>query len=126
MYITKKIGLKLASLPYVKKAIEERTDLSSLKRTPDTRIIIGIFLVLFSYLIGWPAVGLLTIIAIYSGKPLIAVIGGPLIYGFSHVVFWVGMYLAGASYVGVFLRWAARTCVEKMIRGEKDKSASLP
>jgi len=46
---------------------------------------------------------------------LLIAIGGPLVYGFSHLVFLLGMYLAGYNYTKIFLRWATRVAVEKWI-----------
>jgi hypothetical protein len=53
--------------------------------------------------------------AVYFKKPLIIIIGGPLTYGLSHLVFILGMYLAGAKYTKIFLRWAARVTMEKFL-----------
>jgi hypothetical protein len=54
-------------------------------------------------------------LAVYLQKPLVAIIGGPLTYGLSHLVFLAGMYLAGAEYTRIFLRWATRMAVEKFM-----------
>ena len=78
-------------------------------------MILGIILIGFSYLIGWPAVALFGILSIYFGQPLILIIGGPVIYGISHLVFIAGLYLAGARYSYVFLRWATRKALEKVL-----------
>ena len=67
-----------------------------------------------SYIIGWPAVGLLALIAFHTGEPMILVIGGPLVYGLSHLVFIAGFYLAGSHYAPSFRRWATRKAIEKM------------
>ena len=47
---------------------------------------------------------------------LLLVIGGPVLYGLSHLVFILGMYLAGAKYTKIFLRWATRVAVERWLR----------
>ena len=61
----------------------------------------------FSYLIGWPAVAALSILAVWLNEPLIAVIGCPTTYGFSYVVFIVGAWLARAPhYLGLLTRYA--------------------
>lgn len=61
-----------------------------------------------SYVIGWPAVGLLALIAFHLGETLIVVIGGPIVYGLSHLVFLAGLFLAGEHYAPFFFRWATR------------------
>jgi hypothetical protein len=46
---------------------------------------------------------------------LIVGIGGPLTYLLSHLVFIAGMYFTGTQYTKIFLRWATRMFMEKMI-----------
>ena len=106
---------RMAKTDFVRKAIEERADLSAFRERPTARIIFGISAMGFSYIIGWPAVSLLGVISIYLNKPLIVIIGGPLTYGLSHLVFILGMYLAGAKYTRIFLRWAVRITIEKFL-----------
>jgi hypothetical protein len=42
-------------------------------------------------------------------------VGGPLIYGLSHVVFMAGMYFAGNRYAPIFLRCATRAVMRKLL-----------
>lgn len=105
---------RLLKIQFVSTAVSEQADLSAFKKKPSLLIIIGLLTIGFSYLIGWPAVAGLGIIAIKLNQPLIAIIGGPLTYGLSHLVFILGMYLAGAEYTVIFLRWLSRTGVEKL------------
>ena len=107
---------KFAKTRYVRSAIEDKADLSAFKEKPSMRVVIGISTIAFSYIIGWPAVGALGALSIYLEKPLVVAIGGPLIYGLSHLVFLLGMYLAGADYTRIFLRWATRVAVEKLMQ----------
>ncbi len=105
---------KFAETRYARSAIEDKADLSAFKKKPSARVVLGISTIAFSYIIGWPAVGALGMLSIYLEKPLIVAIGGPLTYGLSHLVFMLGMYLAGADYARIFLRWATRVTVEKL------------
>ena len=111
---------RIAKTDFVSKAIEEQADLSAFKERPTGRIIVGISAIGFSYIIGWPAISLLGVMSIYFNKPLIVIIGGPLTYGLSHLVFILGMYLAGAKYTKIFIRWAARVTMEKFLGGESE------
>ena len=111
--ITQKIIRKASATKFVQKAIGDEADLSPFKERPSPRAIAGIVAIGISYIIGWPAVGLLGVISIHLEKPMIAIIGGPLTYGLSHLVFILGMYLAGADYTRIFLRWATRKVMEK-------------
>jgi hypothetical protein len=118
MRIRKKIAEFLLKMPFVYKAVQEKADLSAFIIKPEKRIIIknsfGLFFILFSYALGWPVVIALGIISVYLREPLFVVIGGPVAYGVSHLMFWAGMYLTGAHYTFIFLRWAARKAVEKL------------
>ncbi|RJR28857.1 MAG: hypothetical protein C4576_36020 [Desulfobacteraceae bacterium] len=105
---------RLAQTTYVRKAIEERADLSAFHERPSLRILLGVFFIGFSYVIGWPAISALGALAIYVEKPLLVAIGGPLLYGLSHLVFMLGMYLSGAKYSKIFLRWATRVAMERL------------
>jgi hypothetical protein len=104
---------KIAKTKFVRTAVEEKADLSAFKERPTVRIILGVSAIGISYIIGWPAVALLGTLSVYFKDPLIVVIGGPVTYGLSHLVFLLGMYLAGAKYTKIFLRWAVRVMVEK-------------
>lgn len=120
------LATKAAGTDFVRRAIAEKADLSAFKEKPTPRIISGVSLIGISYILGWPAVIGLGVVAAYLKKPLIAVIGGPLVYGFSHLVFLLGMYLAGARYSLIFFRWAARVAVEKMLPESGDGSGHCP
>ncbi len=109
-----KILTKIAGTHFVRTAMEEQADLSAFRQRPSPRMIVGISAIGISYIIGWPAVGLLGVVSIHLREPLIVAIGGPMTYGLSHLVFIAGMYLAGAQYAKVFFRWATRVAVEKL------------
>lgn len=111
-----RIITRFGNTPYVRNAIAEKADLTAFRQKPSARILFGVFLIGFSYVIGWPAISALTGLAIYLKEPLVAIIGGPLTYGASHLVFMAGMYLAGAKYSAIFLRWATRIVMEKLMR----------
>ena len=106
---------RIANTDYVRSALNDKADLSAFKEKPSVRIIMGVSAILFSYIISWPAIGALGALSVYLNKPLLVVVGGPLLYGFSHLVFIFGMYLAGAKYSKIFLRWATRIAVEKLL-----------
>jgi hypothetical protein len=106
---------KIAQTEFARSAVAEKADLTAFKQRPSVRVVAGVSLIGLSYIIGWPAVGALSALAVYLQKPLVAIIGGPLTYGLSHLVFLAGMYLAGAEYTRIFLRWATRMAVEKFM-----------
>jgi hypothetical protein len=108
------IARTLMRIPYVKRAVDERADLGAFKEKVGIRVYAGLVVIAISYLIGWPAVALCGVLSVYFQEPLILLVGGPAIYGTSHVVFWVGVYLAGARYTAAFFRWGMRRLVEKL------------
>jgi peptidoglycan/xylan/chitin deacetylase (PgdA/CDA1 family) len=112
--ILRGMGARLAATRFVCEALAGKADLRALKAKPTPRVWIGLGLLCFSYIIGWPAVGLLTGISYHLREPMIIVIGGPVTYGLSHLVFLAGSYLAGVHYVRIFLRWSARRLVERL------------
>lgn len=107
--------LKIAATGFVRSAIEEQADLAAFKEKPTPMVLAGVFAIGFSYIIGWPAVAALGILSVKLHNPWIAIIGGPLTYGLSHLVFLLGMYLSGAVYSMIFLRWLARVSMEKLL-----------
>ncbi len=107
--------LKIAETGFVRSAIEEQADLAAFKEKPTPKVLAGVLAIGFSYIIGWPAVAALGILSVKLHNPWIAVIGGPLTYGLSHLVFLFGMYLSGTVYSIIFLRWLARVSMEKLL-----------
>jgi len=113
--IIKKTALYFARKKYCRSAIEERADLSAIRGKPTLSMKVGLGLIAFSYVIGLPAVIAMGILAVWMKKPLIAVIGGPLIYTISTLMFIVGIKMAGKKYFQVISRWLVRVVLEKIL-----------
>jgi uncharacterized RDD family membrane protein YckC len=113
--LIRRIILYFASTSFVRSAIEEQADLAPFKEKPTPRILAGVFAIIMSFLIGWPAVAALGFLSVHLHTPWIVVVGGPLTYGFSHLVFIFGMYLSGAVYTVIFCRWLARVTIERAL-----------
>ena len=107
---------RIAATRFVRQALADNADLSAFKGKPSLKVTLGITAIVISYIIGWPAVALLGFLAACYGRPAIVVVGGPLIYGLSHLVFLLGMYLAGARYSWIFLRWLTRVTMLKLLK----------
>ena len=110
----RKITERLAKTKYIRDAMEDQTDMKDIWKRPTPRMIIGLALVGFSYIIGWPAVTALGILAVYSREPMIIVLGGPITYGFSHLVFLAGAWLAGAQYARILMKYATKVLFRKI------------
>ncbi len=113
----RKIAERLAKTNYVREALEDPavTSLRDIRFQYSSRIIAGLILIGFSYLIGWPAVAAFGFLAAYFEEPLIVIIGGPTIYGISHVVFLVGAWLAGAQHARLLIRYATKSLFRKLL-----------
>lgn len=111
----RKALMKITNTGFVRSAIDEQADLSAFKAKPSLVVITGVTLIIISSLLGWPAVAALGVTAVQLEEPLIAVIGAPLVYGFSHLVFMLGMYFSGAEYSVIFSRWMVRVVMEKLL-----------
>lgn len=110
-----KITLALVNTGFVRSAMAERADLAPFREKPTPTILFGVFLIGLSFLLGWPAVAVLGMISLKLHTPWIVVVGGPLIYGFSHLVFIAGMYISGGTYTLIFCRWLARVVAERAL-----------
>jgi peptidoglycan/xylan/chitin deacetylase (PgdA/CDA1 family) len=114
------LALKLASTNYVRRAIREQVSLNAFKTTPSPRFLFGVGVVLFSYVLGWPMVGLFSLLSVYYQAPALLMVGAAF-YGFSHLVWLFGMYLAGQDgmkYASIVLRWSLRKAVERTLTRE--------
>ena len=90
-------------------------DLKAIREKPTPSMVAGLIMIGFSYIIGLPAVVAMGIIAVRVKKPLVAVIGAPLIYAISTIIFIIGIRMAGKTYVHVFCRWMVRVVLEKIL-----------
>jgi peptidoglycan/xylan/chitin deacetylase (PgdA/CDA1 family) len=111
------LARKLASSAYVRRAVEKEVTLDALKASLSPKFFFGVGLVLFSYILGWPMVGLFSVLSAYFQAPALLVLG-PAFYGFSHLVWMFGMYLAGRDcikYADIMLSWSLRKAVERVL-----------
>lgn len=79
----------------VQKALAEPVDPQLLRR-PSARIVAGLLLIGVSYVICWPAITALGAIAAWLRQPKL-LLGGPVLYGLSWVVFATGLALVGSK-----------------------------
>jgi hypothetical protein len=122
--MVKKIARYFAAKKFCQTALILQTDLSSWKEKPTGHAAFGIALIVFSYIIGLPAVIALGALAVLWKEPLIGIIGIPLIYGISTLIFFIGIRMAGKKYVKVFLSWLARIILEKVL-GDEAKTVAV-
>ena len=113
--LARKIIISCADTAFVRKAIAERADLAAFAEKPTLTVLLGVTAIILSFLLGWPAVAVLGFWAAKLDLPWLIVIGGPLVYGLSHLVFLLGMYLSGTVYSLIFCRWLARITFERCL-----------
>jgi len=113
--IIQRIAQGIAKTKFGSKAMNENADLNTFREKPPAKVIMGIFLMVTSYIIGWPMIGLFGALSLYWNEPLMVVIGGPLLFGLAHLTFLAGLYLAGGKYIMPFIRWATRITLRKLI-----------
>lgn len=111
-HCVQKTILYFGAMAFVRKAIAERADLSAFREKPTPLVFAGVGAIVLSFVLGWPAVAALGVLSVKLQTPWIVVIGGPLIYGISHLVFLLGMSLSGAAYSLIFCRWLTRITME--------------
>ena len=126
MSIIKKAALYFARKEFCRNAINERADLSVLKGKHTAAVSIGLFLIVFSYLIVIPAFLIVGLIAAWLKKPMVGVIGIPLAYGISWLLLMLGLYLTGPRYAKALGRWVARVILVKILGDDAKIIKSLP
>lgn len=113
MPLLKRIVRRIETTAWMRQAMNNGDVLRVFREKPSGRVYLGIGLMLFSYVIGWPAIAMLAIAAVYAGEPLILAAGGPLFYGLSHLAFLAGLYLAGKQYAVALAHWASRKALAR-------------
>jgi hypothetical protein len=113
--ISQRIIFHVAATDFVRRAIAEQADLAAFRGKPTPTVLLGVFAIAFSFLLGWPAIAALGFLSLRFHEPWLVVVGGPVVYGLSHLVFLFGMYLSGAVYSLIFCRWLARVTMERCL-----------
>lgn len=111
----KKISQYLAGKKFIQKILANPVDLSEFKERPTPRLITGLILMGLSFIMGWPAVAALSVLAIWLREPLIAIIGCPTTYALSYVVFIIGAWLSRAPhYMGTLARYSIQSFFRRL------------
>jgi hypothetical protein len=66
-----------------------------------------------SYLIGVPTLALLGYLSVNMSQPIIIAAGGPTVFIVVHLMFGLGVYLAGRNYILEFLHWVTKRFLQK-------------
>lgn len=126
MNIIKKAALYFVRKEFCRAAINECADINVLKEKHTPSVTIGMLLIVVSYIIVIPLFFIVGVIAAKLRKPMVGVIGIPLVYGFSWLIMMLGMYLTGPEYAKALGKFVVRVVLEKILGDEAKKIASNP
>lgn len=126
MNIIKRTALYFARKKFCQDAINECVDFKVLKAKHNVTVIIGLFLIVVSYLMVVPAFLIVGLIAARFKHPMIGVIGIPLAYGVTWLITMLGLYLTGPAYAKALGHWLVRIVLEKILGEDAKKIASNP
>jgi len=124
--IIKKAALHFARKEFCRNAINERADLAVLRQKHTLPEKIGIFLIVFSFIMVIPSFFIVGLIAADLKKPMVGIIGIPVAYGISWLITMLGMYLIGPRYVKALGRWITKVVLEKILGDEINTVRSSP
>ena len=111
----KTIARKIANTKFGRKALASPEKTIIFRNKPGPRVYIGLILIVMSYLIGIPTIALLSFLSLKFGEPLIVAIGTPVVLVLVHIIFGLGIYLAGKNYAKDFLFWVTKRFLEKYV-----------
>jgi hypothetical protein len=103
----------LAQTKFGQRSLTKPDGLSILKQQPRMLVYVGLVLLAMSYLIGLPALAFLIYLSVKLNKPMIIAVGGPFIFLLVHIMFGMGVYLAGRNYAVEVLHWVTRRFLQK-------------
>ena len=104
---------RLAQTKFGQKSLTKPNGLSTLKQKPGARVYIGLVLMAMSFLIGMPILAFLSYLAVKLNKPMTIVVGGPVVILLVHIMFGVGVYLAGQNFASELLQWVTKRFLQK-------------
>jgi len=111
----KSLRRKLTQSDWAQRALAKPIEMRVMQPKPSIRFLVGIGVIGFSYLMAWPFIGVLGIISLSFDEPRIVAIGGPLAYGLSYLVFFLGIWLAGKESL-IYLKRLNHLAVGYLIR----------
>jgi hypothetical protein len=124
--IIKKAALHFARKEFCRNAINEGADLAVLRQKHTLPEKIGIFLIVFSFIMVIPSFFIVGLIAADLKKPMVGIVGIPLAYSISWLILVIGMYLTGPRYAKAMGRWITKLVLEKIIGDEINTVRSSP
>ena len=113
MVLLRSFARRLAQTKFGQKSLTKPDELSILKQQPGARVYGGLALLAMSFLLSLPVLALLSYLSVKLTKPVIIAVGGPVVILLVHIMFGVGVYLAGQNYAMEALQWATKRFLQK-------------
>ncbi len=113
MSLVRSLARRLAQTKFGQKSLSNPDGLSVLKQQPGKRVYAGLVLMAMSFLLGLPALAFLSYLSVKLSKPMTIAVGGPVVIILVHIMFGVGVYLAGQNYASKALQWATKRVLQK-------------
>ena len=113
MAFLRSFARSLAQTKFGQKSLAKPNGLSILKQQPGTRAYVGLILMAMSCLISLPALAFLSYLAVKLSQPRTIAVGGFVVLLLVHVIFGVGVYLAGQNYAVEVLQLATKRFLQK-------------
>ena len=104
---------KMAQTKFGKKSLSNPDGLSILKQQPSKRVYVGLVLMAMSFLLGLPALAFLSYLSVKLNNPMTIAFGGPAVVILVHIMFGLGVYLAGQNYASELLQLAIKRFLQK-------------
>ena len=111
----KSFAFRLAKTKFGQTSLARSENLHILMPKPSIRVYVGLVLLAISCLISLPTLALLGYLSLNMGKPIIIAVGGPVVFILVHIMFGLGVYLAGQNYAIEILHWATKRFLKKYV-----------
>ena len=115
MSLLRSLARRVAQTKFGQKSLNNADGLSILKQQPGKRVFVGLVLIAMSFLLGLPALAFLSYLSVKLSRPMIIAVGGLAVIILVHIVFGVGVYLAGQNYASKVLQWATKRFLQKYV-----------
>ena len=115
MSLLRSLARRVAKTKFGQKSLSNPDGLSLLNQRPGKRVYFGLALMAISFLLALPALVFLSYLSVKLSKPMIIPVGGPAVIILVHIVFGVGVYLAGQNYASKMLQWATKRFLQKYV-----------
>lgn len=113
MGLSRVVAGQLLKTGFARRAVKECADLSIFRQRPSGKVFVGLACIAVSYAACWPVITGLSLFALYINRPVLIVIGVPLIWTVNHFLCMLGVYLAGADHLKALIKYLVRIFIER-------------